>query len=120
MAILVNLLTGIKVRGIEFEPAFCGYARKCAEALNLVNVEFINADARSADYSEGTVFFMYTPFNGEMLQDVLEILRKESLSKKIKIITYGPCTAQVAMQSWLDLAGPKSPHLYQLTLFTSL
>ena len=120
VAILVNLLTGIKVRGIEFEPAFCDYARRCAEALNLVNVEFINADARSADYSEGTVFFMYTPFSGEMLQEVLEVLRKEALSRKIKIITYGPCTAQVAMQSWLDLAGPKNPHLYKLAVFTSL
>jgi hypothetical protein len=29
-------------------------------------VEFINVDARQADYSEGTVFFMFTPFRGEI------------------------------------------------------
>ncbi|MDB5151895.1 MAG: Histone methylation protein, partial [Mucilaginibacter sp.] len=62
VAILVNLLAGITAKGVEFEPAFCEYARDCAADLNLSNVTFINADARKADYSQGTIFFMYTPF----------------------------------------------------------
>jgi SAM-dependent methyltransferase len=119
VAILVNLLAGIKVKGIEFEPAFCDYAKDCAEELKLSNVTFINVDAREADYSEGTIFFMFTPFKGEILQDVLEILKKESLKRKIKIITYGPCTAQVALQSWLDFAAPKDNNTYKLGVFTS-
>ena len=119
VAILVNLLAGITVKGVEFEPAFCNYARDCAAGLNLYNVTFINTDARKADYSEGTIFFMFTPFEGEILQEVLEILRKESLLRKIKIITYGPCTAQVALQSWLDFAAPKDDNIYKLGFFTS-
>ena len=120
VAILVNLLTGIKVKGIEFEPAFCHYARECASGLNLPDVTFVNADARKADYSEGTVFFMYTPFKGKILEDVLEVLRKESLARKIKIITYGPCTAEVALQKWLDFALPRDTNIYKLGVFTSL
>lgn len=120
VAILVNLLAGITVKGVEFEPAFCDYARDCATKLNLSNVEFIDADVRKADYSEGTVFFMFTPFKGEILQDVLMILKKESLRRKIKIITYGPCTAQVVLQSWLDFAAPKDDSPYKLGVFTSL
>ncbi len=119
VAILVNLLAGITAKGVEFEPAFCQYARDCAANLNLSNVTFINADARKADYSQGTIFFMYTPFKGEILQEILEILRKESALKKIKIITYGPCTAQVALQSWLDFAAPKDDNIYKLGVFTS-
>jgi SAM-dependent methyltransferase len=119
-AILVNLLTGIKVMGIEFEPTFCDYSRNCAAELNLSDVTFINVDARKADYSEGTIFFMYTPFKGEMLQEVLEILRNESFQRKIKIITYGPCTAHVASQNWLDFAAPKDDSIYKLGIFTSL
>jgi SAM-dependent methyltransferase len=119
VAILVNLLAGITVKAVEFEPAFCGYAGHCARELNLSNVTFINVDARKADYSEGTVFFMYTPFKGEMLQEVLEILRKESLLRKIKIITYGPCTAQVALQSWLNFEVPKDATIYKLGFFSS-
>jgi SAM-dependent methyltransferase len=120
VAILVNLLTGITVKGVEFEPAFCDYARACAAELNLTNVTFINADARKADYSDGTLFFMFTPFRGDIMQEVLAILRKESLQRKIKIITYGPCTAQVASQNWFHFATPKNDDVYKLAVFTSL
>ena len=120
VAILVNLLAGITVKGVEFEPAFCNYAGDCAADLNLPNVTFINADARKADYSEGTVFFMFTPFRGEILQEVLAVLRKESLQRKVKIITYGPCTAQVALQSWLHSAAPEHDNIHKLAIFTSL
>ena len=125
VALLVNLLAGVAVKGIEFEPAFCDFARGCAAGLNLSNVTFINVDARKADYSEGTIFFMFTPFTGEILQDVLAILRKESLVRRIRIITYGPCTAQVALQSWLHCAspgraiGPDNNEMYQLGFFRS-
>ena len=119
-AILVNLLVGAKAVGVEFEPAFCSYAGECAAQLNLPNVSFINADARQADYSEGTVFFMYTPFKGEILQDVLALLRNESLTRKIKIITYGPCTAQVASQGWLDITLSNNDNIYKPAVFTSI
>lgn len=120
VAILVNLLAGIAVKGVEFEPAFCDYSRNCAAAYNLSNVTFINVDARKANYSEGTIFFMFTPFKGEMLQEVLDILRKESVLRTIKIITYGPCTAQVALQSWLDFTPSEEDNIYKLGFFTSL
>jgi hypothetical protein len=120
VAILVNLLAGITVKGVEFEPAFCNYARDCVAELNLPNVTFINVDARKADYSEGTVFFMFTPFKGEIMEGVLAILRNESLRRKIKIITYGPCTVQVALQSWLHSAPSEDDNIYKLSAFTSL
>jgi hypothetical protein len=117
--VLVNLLAGITSFGVEFEPAFCHYARACASGLNLFNTVFINTDARRADYSKGTIFFMFTPFKGEMLQEVLTILRKESLLRKIKIITYGPCTTEAAAQSWLRIADTGSTDPYKLGVFTS-
>ncbi|WP_436491516.1 hypothetical protein [Chitinophaga sp. ARDCPP14] len=119
VAILVNLLTGIATRGIEFEPAFCDYAGACAAALHLPAVTFINVDAREADYSEGTVFFMFTPFKGEILQEVLSILQKESVKRKIRLITYGPCTSRVALESWLYIATPADDNMYKLAVFNS-
>jgi SAM-dependent methyltransferase len=85
-AILVNLLTGARARGIEIEPAYCAYARDCAARLGLRDVEFITADAREADLSEGTVFFLYTPFRGNMMLEVLGRLRTEGYSRRIRII----------------------------------
>jgi len=117
--ILVNLLSGATARGIEFEPAYCNYASLCAADLNLSFVEFINADARQANYSEGTVFFMYTPFEGRVLQEVLEKLARESSRRRIRLFTYGPCTPQVSRQSWLKRADQNGDHLYKLGVFGS-
>jgi hypothetical protein len=109
VVMLVNLLAGIRNIGVEFDPAFCKYSEECAAMLGLQDVAFINADARDADYSAGTVFFMYTPFRGKMLQDVLRALRQKSLKREIRIITYGPCTLDIAGQDWLRLiSGYKS------------
>lgn len=101
VTILVNLLTSVISKGVEFEPAFCSYAKACAADLNLKHLDFINTDARYADYSLGTVFFMYTPFEGKMLQETLQNLKDEAKKRKIKIFTFGACTHEVAKQNWL-------------------
>jgi len=115
--ILVNLLTGAKARGIEFEPAYCEYARQCARRLNLSRVEFINLDAREADYSDGTIFFMYTPFEGTLLQKVLGKLESESRRRMITIATYGPCTRQVSDQNWLKRLDRDAHQEFRLGVF---
>ncbi|HTD40829.1 MAG TPA: hypothetical protein VK671_09430 [Mucilaginibacter sp.] len=120
VAMLVNLISGATARGIEYEPAYCDYAKACASQLNLSNVEFINTDARKGDYSKGTVFFMYTPFEGSMLQDMMEILQKESQKRTIRIFTYGPCSSNIALQTWLDCVNGDPDNHYELCAFRSL
>ncbi len=119
VVILVNLISGAVARGIEYEPAYCEYAKIGASQLNLVNVEFINADARAGDYSQGTVFFLYTPFEGKMLEDMLEVLQEESRTRAIKVFTYGPCSPLVARQNWLTCVNGKGDHFYKLYEFRS-
>src|SRR5258708_1263226 len=104
VVLLVNLITGIEARGVEIEPAYCDYARGCAAGLGLRDVHFVTPDAREADFSDGTVFFLYTPFKGELLQAELDRLRQVAASRPIRIITYGPCTEAVARQEWV---GPR-------------
>ena len=116
---LVHLLSGATARGVEVEPAFCEYAQARAAALRLTQVEFINADARRADYTEGNIFFMYTPFEGGMLLKVLERLRERSRSGPIRLATYGSCTTIVAQQGWLSALSPAEPDSYRLALFSS-
>ncbi|MGE5263847.1 MAG: hypothetical protein ACM3S0_10725 [Acidobacteriota bacterium] len=119
--ILVNLLSGARAKGVEFEPAYCAFARACAADLNLAQVEFINDDARTADYLDGTVFFMYTPFEGGLLQQVLERLRGESRRRTIRLFTYGPCTLQVSRQHWLKRVDQNGVNqIYKLGAFSSL
>lgn len=118
VVMLVNLLTGVKTTGVEFEPAFCSYAINCAANLNISNIEIINVDARKADYSSGSIFFMYTPFDGSIIHDVLDLLKKESLSRQIKIVTYGPCSINVALQTWLGCTNP-GENINELRIFNS-
>lgn len=117
VSILMHLLSGVPAKGVEVEPAYCDYARRCARELNLSEVEFINADAREADYSDGTIFFLYTPFEGRMLERVLERLKHESRKRRIQLYTYGPCTPQVARQKWLERVDQNSSRADRLAIF---
>jgi hypothetical protein len=106
VVMLVNLLTSIPTKGVEFEPAYCDYAKTRAAELNLADTEFLNLDARCADYSSGTVFFMYTPFQGQMLEEVLQKLFAEAKKRKIRIYTYGTCARVLTGLSWLIQTSP--------------
>jgi hypothetical protein len=117
VAIVVHLLTGVRVKGIEYEPAFCAYARQCAKVFGLSAVEFLNVDARDADYAEGTVFFMFTPFMGSILEAVLSRLYLASRQHPIRVCTFGPCTIEVAKQPWLKNLDGNVAHEFKLALF---
>lgn len=118
--ILVNLMSSASSIGIEYEPSYCKSARELASKLDLANVEFINEDARKTDYSRGTIFFLYTPFTGEMMEDVLALLQKESFKKEIRLFTYGPCSTKIAQQNWLYCINGKTDNVYKLYEFKSL
>ena len=129
VVLLVHLLTGVPASGVEIEPAFCRYARDCAAGLGLpgafdpdqaavpAGVAFVEGDARFANYSKGTVFFMYTPFTGELLETVFELLRREGLSRPFTLVTYGPCTMSAARQSWLRATGAPPDGVDKLAIF---
>jgi SAM-dependent methyltransferase len=120
VGILINLISKATTYGIEYEPAYCNYAKACASELNLLNVHFINTDARKADYSQGTVFFMYTPFEGSMLNDMLLILQKESQNRPIRVFTYGPCSSQLTRYNWLTCVNGDGNNPYKLYEFRNL
>src|SRR5882757_2512328 len=79
VALMVSICTKANCTGIELEPSYVDCARKAARSLNLKNVSFIQGDARAANLSDGTVFYLYTPFSGAILRDVLNLLRQEAV-----------------------------------------
>ena len=105
VTLLASICTPAKCIGIELEPSYIDRARTCARSLNLNNATFIQADVRAADLSQGTVFYLYTPFTGAILRNVLNALRHESAKQKIRIATFGPCTPTLAKESWLNAVG---------------
>lgn len=119
VVMLVNLLTGMDACGVEYEPAYVDFARLQAATLNLANVSFINEDARTANYSEGTIFFLFTPFRGEMLQTILARLQEVAQDHPIQVCTFGSCTPRVAEQAWLRPCYGDEQHEYRLVIFES-
>ena len=108
--LLASICTGARCIGIEWEAAHVECARRCAQALNLDQVTFVQGDVRASDLSAGTVFYLYTPFEGSMLREVLDLLKVQAAARDIRICTLGPCTATVAREGWLQVVGPWEIH----------
>jgi hypothetical protein len=115
--LLVSMVTGVRSLGIEVQAAYVTSARECAQRLQLKRVQFIPQDAREADLSGGTVFYLYSPFSGSILTDVLSALRMESMRRSIKICSLGPCTRRVANETWLKASAVPDPG--RITVFDS-
>ncbi|WP_250627876.1 methyltransferase [Pinirhizobacter soli] len=99
---LVNILTGIRTIGIEVQAQLMERARETAQALNLHGVSFVHGDARAADLSAGTVFYLYTPFKGAVMDEALARLADEARDRPLRIVTFGPCTSRVGAEPWLE------------------
>lgn len=119
VCMLVSLLESVPVRGIEIDPVYCQYATRQAQALRLSQIEFLPIDARDADYANGTVFFLFTPFRGTILQDVLQKLQNVAARRTIRVFTYGPCTMAVLQQPWLVCQHEQVGNWHQLFAFHS-
>lgn len=98
---LVSLLSGATSIGIEVQVSYCRHAEERVQRLGLSNVRFVCQDARDADLSVGTVFYMYAPFKGAMLRRVLERLQAEGRRRRFRLCVYGPLMAEALRQPWL-------------------
>lgn len=117
--IMAHLLTGAHATGVEVEPAYCEAARAAAAGLDLAHVTFAQGDARLANYTGGTHFFLYTPFQGRMLDAVLARLSAEARARPLRLVTFGPCTPHVARQPWLACEQSHQDAAGELAVFRS-
>jgi Histone methylation protein DOT1 len=99
--LLVHILAGIRTIGVEVQPDHAASAKETAQRLNLSRVQFAAEDARTTNLSDGTVFYMFTPFTGSVLTDVLDRLHLQSKTRQIRICALGPCTRILQDQPWL-------------------
>jgi predicted RNA methylase len=88
VAILAHLLSGAPARGVEIQEHLVRAARACAAALALPAVSFLHANATDAEL-DGSVFFLYAPFNGETLRHVLRRLRHVAARNPIIVCAVG-------------------------------
>lgn len=88
VVLLAHLLTGARARGIELQRHLVDASAARAAALGLSGVSFVHADATELEL-DGTVFFLYAPFNGELLERVLRRLEAAARRRRIVVCTSG-------------------------------
>lgn len=117
VALMAGICSSARCIGVELERAYVEAAGRTARALNLTRVRFVRQDARTADLSGGTVFYLYTPFLGGTLRGVLDSLREEAGRREIRVCTLGPCSPVVAGERWLE--PEEVPRRDRIALFRS-
>jgi SAM-dependent methyltransferase len=110
VAILAHLLSGARAAGVEIQEPLVRSARARCAALGLAAVSFIHANAADAEL-DGSVFFLYAPFNGEMLRRVLRRLQDVARRRPIVLCAVG---LELRDLPWLR---PRSTSSVALTLY---
>ena len=109
-AALVHLLTGASVVGLEVQPQLVAAARELAARLCLPRVSFVEGDAPglTGALAAGSVFFLYCPFSGERLAQLLTNLEPAARMRDIRVccldLPLPPCR-------WLEPLPPRWPDL---------
>lgn len=80
---LARLLCGARARGIEVQRALVDLSPR------VEGVELVHADVRHAPLEDGTVFFLYNPFTGAALRDVLARLHAVAQHHGIVVCALG-------------------------------
>lgn len=105
VVILAHLLTGARASGVELQEHLVRSAdARCAE-LGLRDVSFLHADAAEIDV-DGSIFFLYAPFNGEMSRRALR--RLEALARRRPIVV---CAVGIEFRDlpWLSPRATSNP-----------
>jgi len=119
MPMLVHVLTGARTRGVEREPAYVDCAIRAATALALEGVTFVASDARDAEMSGVDVFYLFTPFLGSVLGDVLRRIEAEAASRPLRVVVLGPCARTLARMPWLRSDDPDPSATDRIVVFRS-
>ncbi len=89
VAALVQLLTGAEAIGVEVQPALVRSARALARRLDAGSrLSFVEGDVTEVDVAalaRATVFFLYCPFSGDRLEQLLRAIEPLARERSIRV-----------------------------------
>jgi hypothetical protein len=104
-ALLVHLLTGAAAIGVEIQPALVRASRDLSARLQVSRFSPVEGDAARLTglITIGSIFFLYCPFSGERLEQLLDDLEAIARTRPIRI-----CCVDLPLlaRPWLTLASP--------------
>jgi hypothetical protein len=113
VVILAHLLSRARARGVEIQEHLVRSARARCDELGLAgSVSFVHANAVDTEL-DGSIFFLYAPFNGAMLASVLRRLEQVARRRPIVVCAVGLEFRDVP---WLS---PRKTSSVTLTIYDS-
>lgn len=88
VVVLAHLLSGARASGVELQAPLVARARARCAALALPAVSFVHADAAEAEL-DGSIFFLYAPFSGQVLARVVGRLEEVARRRPIVVCAVG-------------------------------
>lgn len=98
VVLLAHLLTGARALGVEIQAPLVRSARERCTWLKLDAVSFVHANAIDVEL-DASVFFLYAPCNGQLLQAVLGRLEHVARRRAIAVCAVG---LKLNELSWLS------------------
>lgn len=88
-ALLAHVMTGASSIGVEVQPTLAREARTLAQRFEGARISVMEGDAAqlTGQIPSGTVFFLYCPFSGDRLEQVLDGLEATARTRQIRICT---------------------------------
>lgn len=104
LPVYAGITSPAQTRGIELVPERVEIARRAIDRLKLPNVEIIQTNVLDHDFSDGTVFYMYSPFSTATRDEVTRRLGDvaEYSEQQIRIANKGE-PYLFERQDWLEL-----------------
>ena len=85
VVLLAHLLTGARAHGIELDETLVQEGEAAARGLNLEHVSFDASDARTAALPTARVFYLYSPFSGVVLDEVMARLHRLAQERELVV-----------------------------------
>jgi hypothetical protein len=112
VVILAHLLSAARASGVEIQSSLVENARSCSAGLALDGVSFVHGNAADLEL-DGSIFYLYAPFHGEMMTRVVR--RLEAVARRRPIIV---CAVGLEFhEPWLRARKTSCP---SLTLYDSV
>jgi len=89
----------LKNKSVEYNEEHCSFWNWIINRLNLEKSHIINKDAKEVDYSDGTIFYIFNSFVGDLFDNVMNKLAH--IAKQKKIIVCGFYTPKIHELDWL-------------------
>jgi SAM-dependent methyltransferase len=102
VTLLVAWLSPAKCIGVEYDPAYTRRAVELAAKIPGVVVEYVAADAREIDYTNGTVFYLYDSFRGDIRASVMSRIEQVAKTKPVRVMTAHDATRYARTLPWLE------------------